>query len=159
MNCPLCGKDSPPETNYCPSCGCALTPASPGARPIAPPQPEQRSGEAIASLTLGLIGLVGWCIPIVGLPMSITGVVLGARSLKSASRNMALAGLILCSIGLVAGLVNAGIGAYLGATGQHPLMKQRQPTSSNAQAMLPKAGAVRFTVVQPPATYPIMPNV
>jgi len=31
---------------------------------------------------------------------------------------MALAGVILCTIGLVASIGNAAIGAYLGATGQ-----------------------------------------
>jgi hypothetical protein len=34
---------------------------------------------------------------------------------------------VLCSLGLVGTLINAAIGAYLGATGQHPLLRQWQP--------------------------------
>jgi len=34
-------------------------------------------GMAVASLVLGLIGLVAWCCPIVGLPINITGLILG----------------------------------------------------------------------------------
>jgi len=86
-------------------------PASPG------------GGKAIASLVLGIVGTVGWCLPIVGLPVTITGLVLGIKDLDSRNRGMAIAGVVLCSIGLLLSVINAAVGAYLGATGQHPLVK------------------------------------
>ena len=79
-------------------------------------------GKAIASLVLGILGLFGWCIPLVGLPMTITGLVLGIKDLNSRSRGMAIAGVVLCVVGLSLSVGNAALGAYLGATGHHPLI-------------------------------------
>jgi hypothetical protein len=81
-------------------------------------------GKATASLVLGILGLFGWCIPIIGLPMTITGLVLGVKSLKSQSRGTALAGVILCTIGLIFSLINAATGAYLAATGRNPFVNK-----------------------------------
>jgi hypothetical protein len=39
---------------------------------------------------------------------------------------MATAGIVLNIIGLLLSVVNAAIGVYLGATGQHPLFRQRR---------------------------------
>jgi hypothetical protein len=36
---------------------------------------------------------------------------------------MAIAGIVLNVLALIAGIVNAAYGAYLGATGQHPLLQ------------------------------------
>jgi len=77
---------------------------------------------AIASLVLGLIGLVAWCCPLVGLPINITGLVLGIKSKNSPNRGMAIAGIILCIIGLVLTLINAVVGVYLNVTGQNPML-------------------------------------
>jgi uncharacterized membrane protein len=83
--------------------------------------------EAIASFVLGIVSLIAWCIPICGAPVTLVGIVLGVRGLQSTSqRAMAIVGIILCSLGLIATLVNAAIGAYLGATGQHPLLQRWQ---------------------------------
>lgn len=78
---------------------------------------------AISSLALGVINLCGWLLPICGLPISILGLTFGVAGMNSSKRWMAIIGVVLCVIGLFAGIVNAGIGAYLGATGQHPLFR------------------------------------
>jgi hypothetical protein len=75
-------------------------------------------GKAIAALCLGLFGLIAWFLPIIGLPTTITGLVLGIKSLKGPRSGMATAGIVLCIIGLVLSIANAVFGAYLGATGQ-----------------------------------------
>jgi hypothetical protein len=85
---------------------------------------DDHSGKATASLVLGIIGMIGWCLPIIGLPVTITGLVLGCKGLNSTNRSSALAGVILCTIGLILSVGNAAVGAYLGATGQHPLFKR-----------------------------------
>jgi hypothetical protein len=67
---------------------------------------------------MGCIGLVCWIIPLIGLPLTITGLVFGIKSKKLGGGGSATAGIVLCSIGLALSVINAAIGAYLGATGQ-----------------------------------------
>ncbi len=82
----------------------------------------QGGGKAIASLVLGILGIFGWCIPIVGLPMAIVGLILGVKDLDSPKRGIAIAGIVLCGIGVVLSIVNGAIGAYLAVTGRHPFV-------------------------------------
>lgn len=121
MTCPQCDQAAAQGSRFCPACGADLVVFSP---PTSPPpavaNPPGTSGKAVASLVLGVVGLIAWCVPIVGLPVTIIGVVLGSQSLNTPSRGLALAGLVLSVIGLAASAVNAVIGAYLGATGQMP---------------------------------------
>ncbi|MCL2363094.1 MAG: DUF4190 domain-containing protein [Defluviitaleaceae bacterium] len=71
-------------------------------------------GKATASLVLGIIGLVAWFLPIVGLPVTITGLVLGIKGRNSYNRKLATVGVVLSSIGLTASVINAALGAYMG---------------------------------------------
>jgi len=74
---------------------------------------------AIASLVLGVINLCAWFFPICGIPLSITGIVLGFLGMKDPTqKNLAIAGIALCAIGLILACINSAIGLYLGATGQ-----------------------------------------
>ena len=73
---------------------------------------------AIGSLVLGVIVLCAWFVPICGVPLSIAGIVLGYLGRESAQRTMAIIGIILCCLGLIGSIINAAVGAYLGATGQ-----------------------------------------
>jgi hypothetical protein len=75
-------------------------------------------GKAVTSLVLGIVGMLAWLLPIIGLPVAITGLVFGVRSLNSVNKGMAIAGLTLSIIGTVLSIINASIGAYMGATGQ-----------------------------------------
>lgn len=95
-----------------------IQPSAPFPGPPESALPAAGGGKAIASLCLGLVGLIAWLLPIVGFPVTITGLVLGFKSLNGPRRGKATAGLVLCIIGLVLTTANAAIGAYLGATGQ-----------------------------------------
>ncbi len=79
-------------------------------------------GKAIASLVLGILGMIAWFIPLFGLPVTVVGLVLGIKGLGSENKGMAVAGVTMSIIGLVATIINMSIGAYMGATGQHPLL-------------------------------------
>ena len=59
--------------------------------------PVQRPNtEAWASLILGVIGTLGWLIPIIGLPITVVGTVLGAISMKNKrSKGIGIAGFIV----------------------------------------------------------------
>src|SRR5262245_11372449 len=86
-------------------------------------RPEADPGKATASLVLGCIGMIGWLLPIIGLPVTITGLVLGIKGLNSRNNGQAVAGVTLSVIGLILSVANAAIGAYMAATGQHPLVR------------------------------------
>jgi len=85
-------------------------------------QPQPKQGKPVTALVLGIVGMIAWLIPIIGLPVQITGLVFGIKALKSPKRGMAIAAIVLCIIGLVLTIINAAIGAYLGATGQIPAL-------------------------------------
>ncbi|MEO0587883.1 MAG: DUF4190 domain-containing protein [Planctomycetota bacterium] len=79
-------------------------------------------GRAIASLVLGCVAMIAWCIPLVGLPVSVVGLILGILDRQSPKRGLAIAGVVLSSIGLALSLINAVVGAYLAISGQHQLL-------------------------------------
>lgn len=91
---------------------------------------ENSTGEAtknkksVVGFVFGLIGLVAWFIPLFGLPITITGLVLSIVGLKSVKRGLAITGIVLSSIGFLVSIVNASIGAYMGITGQHTFVNQ-----------------------------------
>ena len=80
-------------------------------------------GKATASLVLGLISVVTWIIPIIGLPTTITGLVLGIKGLGPQRRGKAIAGVTLSIIFLVITVLNAALGAYMAAKGQLKLFQ------------------------------------
>ncbi len=91
-----------------------------------PPQPTQPDGKAVAALVLGICSMFVWLCPIIGLIVAINGFVLGIISHRRQRTAMATAGIILSAIGGVASVINMIVGAYLGATGQHPWINAMQ---------------------------------
>lgn len=81
-------------------------------------QPPEKKGFSIASMVLGIVGFIAWCIPLLGFPVTIVGLILGILGIKKGGKGMAIAGIIMCSITLGLTIVNSALGAYLGATGQ-----------------------------------------
>jgi|YelNatPaOPRAMG01_1025707.scaffolds.fasta_scaffold75292_1 hypothetical protein len=90
--------------------------------PFAPgspaPIPRDHYVMAVVSLILGILSLGAWLLPICGLPMAATGLVLGIVGRESSRRGMATTGLVMSVISLILGIGSAAIGAYLGTTGQ-----------------------------------------
>ncbi len=70
-------------------------------------------GKSIASLILGLVGLVAWLLPIAGYPITIVGLVLGCVARKTEKNGLNIAGIILCIITLVLSLGNSCLGVIL----------------------------------------------
>ncbi len=81
-----------------------------------------RNGLGTAALVLGIVSLVAWLLPLVGLPVAVVGIVLGflarGRVARGEATNGGAArwGLVLSVIGLVLTLGNAVLGA-MAATG------------------------------------------
>jgi len=105
-------------------------PYEPKSNPYEPPlsplfieAADGTDGKATASLVLGLIAIVAWFIPLIGLPVTIAGLVLGIKGLGPQRRGKAIAGIVLSTIFLVITVLNAALGAYLAATGQMKLFR------------------------------------
>jgi hypothetical protein len=86
--------------------------------PPVTPQADDRASSATAGFWLGLVGLVAWIIPFIGLPVTITGFVLSLRGRTSARGTFALAGLILSGFGVVFSVVMTADFIQSYATGQ-----------------------------------------
>lgn len=82
-----------------------------------PMAPQEKKGLSITSMILGICGLLAWCIPCCGFPVTITGLIMGIIGIRKGGKGMAIAGIIMSAISLLFTIVNAAFGAYLGATG------------------------------------------
>ena len=99
---------------------------SPGDMPPLQPPVPPGGGKAMASFILGLIGLVAWCCPLLGIAIGGAGLVCGFMDLSSHKRGLAIAGIVLSGLCLLASLANAAVGVYLAVTGQNPWVPQPQ---------------------------------
>ena len=79
---------------------------------------EEKKGLSIASMILGIVGLVAWCLPIVGFPVCLTGLILGIIGIKKGGKGMAIAGIIMCSITLLFTIGNSVLGAIIAVSAQ-----------------------------------------
>lgn len=61
-------------------------------------------------MVLGILSIFVWPVQYVGFPVSIAGLVLGVLTLWRRKRAMAVAGIVLASIGLALAVVNVRIG-------------------------------------------------
>jgi len=125
MQCTNCNASIDGAT-VCPSCGTPVQSASTEQQvqhAIPPALAKDTKGQAIASLVLGLVGLIAWIIPLFGLPVGIAGIITGVAGRKSSAKTMATIGLALSILVLVVTIINGAWGAYLGATGQHALFQ------------------------------------
>ena len=68
-------------------------------------------GKSTTSLVLGILSLIFWLLPILGLPIGIVGLVFGIK------RNHT-AGIVLNVIGLCLTSANLAVGFYMGLSGQ-----------------------------------------
>lgn len=79
----------------------------------APVAIQEKKGMSIASLVLGIVGFVAWCIPLIGYPVTIVGIILGALGMKKGGKGMAIAGIICSAICLVITIINSVLGVLM----------------------------------------------
>ncbi len=106
MFCKYCGTELNNDAVFCEKCG----------RPTgkSPMPQEKKSGMSVASMVLGISGLIAWILPLIGFPVTIAGLILGISGRKKGGKGMATAGIVLCIITLVLTLCNSVAGAYIG---------------------------------------------
>src|SRR4051812_7524572 len=68
--------------------------------------PPRGGGVAVVSLILGIISLIAWLFPLLGVPVAAGGLICGILGRRSTRRGMAVAGLVMSVIGLVLGVGN-----------------------------------------------------
>lgn len=71
------------------------------------------NGMSIASLILGIIGLVAWILPLLGYPINIIGIILGIISNKKEKNKFSKTGIILSAIGLGITAINSIAGVIM----------------------------------------------
>ena len=74
---------------------------------------NNQNNKAVVGLILGIASLLAWLLPLLGYPVSIVGIVMGALGTKSEKRSMAIVGLVLSIIGLILTIGNSAYGVYL----------------------------------------------
>lgn len=79
--------------------------------------PAEKKGLSIASMVLGIIGLVCCCIWYISIPCSILAIIFGIIGKKKGGKGMAIAGLVLgiIAIALYAILTLTGVALLTGA--------------------------------------------
>lgn len=82
------------------------------------PANQGGGGKAIASLVLGIIGMLAWIIACCGFIVCIVGLILGILDMKGPKRTMAIWGVALNAIGLVLSIINSILGMMMAASGQ-----------------------------------------
>jgi hypothetical protein len=79
--------------------------------------PARGGGVAVVSLILGIVSLIAWLFPLLGVPVAAGGLICGILGRRSTRRGMAVAGLVMSVIGLVLGVGNAILGVVLRLSG------------------------------------------
>lgn len=72
---------------------------------------------------LSLLGLVAWNIPILGIIISVYGLIIAIKGIDT-SRKIALLSIVLCVIGIILSIINGYAGARQGATGNNARVNQ-----------------------------------
>ena len=84
---------------------------------------SDKKGKALTSFILGIVSTVAWFIPIIGAPVTIVGLIMGILGRKSSRKWMAIVGIVLCSIFLIATVVNGVLGAIIAVDKMNEILR------------------------------------
>jgi len=125
MFCQNCGEKIDDEAKFCPSCGTPavsavnIDQAQPSVYPMSGVSSNQNTNNtqenkmANTAFVLGIISLIAWLIPFIGLPVSIIGLILSNKAQKSSNDGKAKQGLKMSITGLVLSIINFVVGMLL----------------------------------------------
>ncbi len=97
--CPSCNGALESYYTVCPYCGAKVS------------QTDSSKAE-VAGLVLGILGLIAWLLPLIGFPVTVTGMILSGRGMNE-RKKYAQAGLILSVLCFIATLINSISGAIM----------------------------------------------
>ena len=129
MYCKVCGKELPDGAARCGECGTPVdqpynnfdshnSSGNSGysysydnnGQPAYEHTSDARRGFAIASLVMGIVGLVGTCCSmmtfgVLNLLLGVVGLIFGILGLKSQKKGMAIAGIVMAALNLIIGVL------------------------------------------------------
>lgn len=129
--CSKCGKLMEDGATFCSGCGSPLQHQN--INTTSNVDKSSNIGLAIISLVFGIVGLLAWIIPIIGLPVGVVALVLGILGIKKSNKGMSIAGIVLGVICLVLTIINGAIGAYQGYHGDAWFQKGSATTEENTK--------------------------
>ena len=109
--CPNCGAEMKEDQDVCLQCGKSVKKEKTVV--VSNTKSNQVETAATTSLILGLVSIISWIFPLIGYATTICGIIFGAMGLKSSKKSLALTGLILSIIFLLATLTNSILGVIL----------------------------------------------
>lgn len=68
---------------------------------------------SIISFVLGIVSILAWCLPLVGYPVTIAGIITGAIGMKKGGKVFAIIGIALSAVFLLATLGNSIAGVMM----------------------------------------------
>ena len=126
MYCKVCGKELPDGAARCGECGTPVDQPNSNfdshnnssysynydnnSQPEYEHQSNARRGFAIASLVMGILGLVGTCCSmmtfgVLNLLLGVVGLIFDILGLKSQSKGIAIAGIVIAALNLIIGVL------------------------------------------------------
>ena len=127
--CSKCGKQMDDSATFCSGCGAPLQNQINYAVPDI--NKVRKPGFGVVALVLGIVGVLAWIIPIIGLPVGTIALVFGIIGLKKSSKGMSIVGIVLGIICLVLTIINSAIGAYQGYHGEAWFQKDSNTIEEN----------------------------
>ena len=117
MFCSRCGNELKGEERFCNKCGNPINNVT--IENNNNNYTDKKSSQAMVGFILGLCSIAAWFIPLVGYPVTITGIVFSAKGMDSNNKGKAIAGLTLSIIFLIITIINSILGAIIGAMGSY----------------------------------------
>ena len=77
------------------------------------PEEERLEKKGSTALTIGIVAMIAWLLPIVGLPVAVTGLVFGSQGARAQENGKAIAGIVLSAVGLMLTIGNSILGIML----------------------------------------------
>lgn len=74
---------------------------------------DKKATLGLIGFILGLVSIIAWYIPLIGVPVTICGIIFSGLGLNSSNRGKAIAGLTLSIIFLIVSLINSALGVIL----------------------------------------------
>lgn len=74
---------------------------------------DQRDRQGIISLGIGILGMVFWMIPIIGIIVNCIGVFFGIKGLETRFRELSIIGILLGCIGFILTCLRSGLVYFL----------------------------------------------
>lgn len=74
---------------------------------------DKKATLGLIGFILGLVSIIAWYIPLIGVPVTICGIIFSGLGLNSTNRGKAITGLTLSIIFLVVSLINSALAVIL----------------------------------------------